>query len=56
MSSDIQARPIVVKQLAGIERIRSLVVREKGPVPEETVQKIHGVSAELVPLSSRRLE
>ena len=56
MSSDIQARPIVVKQLDGIERIRSLVEREKGPVPEETVQKIHGVCAELVPLSSRRLE
>ena len=56
MSSDIQARPIVVKQLDGIERIRSLVGREKGAVSEETVQKIHGVCAELVPLSSRRLE
>jgi hypothetical protein len=56
MSTDIQARPIVVKQLDGIERIRSLVEKEKGPVPEETVQKIRGVCAELVPLSARRLE
>jgi hypothetical protein len=54
MSSDIQARPIVVKQLDGIQRIRSLVEREKGPVPEETVREVHRICEELVPLSSRR--
>jgi hypothetical protein len=46
MSGDIQARPIVVKLLDGIKKIRSL--------SEETVRKVHGVCAE--PLSSRRLE
>jgi hypothetical protein len=56
MSSDIRARPIVVKLLDGIHTIRSLVENENGPPSEETVRKIHGVCAELVPLSSRRLE
>jgi hypothetical protein len=56
MSSDIQARPIVVKLLDGIHTIRSLVESENGPLSEETVQKVHGICAELVPLSSRRLE
>jgi hypothetical protein len=56
MSSDIQGRPIVVKLLDGIGRIRSLVENENGPPSEETVRKVHGVCAELVPLSSRRLE
>jgi hypothetical protein len=56
MSSDIQGRPIVVKLLDGINTIRSLVESENGPLSEETVRKIHGVCAELVPLSSRRLE
>jgi len=56
MSSDIRARPIVVKLLDGIHTIRSLVESENGPLSEETVQKVHGVCAELVPLSSRRLE
>jgi hypothetical protein len=56
MSSDIRARPIVVKLLDGIQTIRSLVERENGPLSEETVRKVHGVCAELVPLSSRRLE
>ena len=56
MSSDIQARPIVVKLLDGIKTIRSLVENENGPLSEETVRKVHGVCAELVPLSSRRLE
>jgi hypothetical protein len=55
-SSDIRARPIVVKLLDGIHTIRSLVESENGSLSEETVQKVHGVCAELVPLSSRRLE
>jgi hypothetical protein len=56
MSSDIQARPIFVKLRDGIKTIRSLVESENGPPSEETVRKVHGVCAELVPLSSRRLE
>ena len=56
MSSDIQARSIVVKLLDGIKTIRTLVESENGSPSEETVQKVHGVCAELVPLSSQRLE
>jgi hypothetical protein len=56
MSSDIRARPIVVKLLDGIHTIRTLVESENGPLSEETVRKVHGVCAELVPLSSRRLD
>ena len=56
MNSDIQARPIVVKLLDGIHRIRVLVESENGPLPEETVRKVHGICKELVPLSSRRLD
>jgi hypothetical protein len=56
MSSDMQARPIVVKLLDGIKTIRSLVGNENVPLSEETVRKVHGVCAALVPLSSRRLE
>jgi hypothetical protein len=56
MSGDIRARPIVVKLLDGIHTIRSLVESENGPLSEETVRKVHAVCAELVPLSSRRLD
>jgi ATPase subunit of ABC transporter with duplicated ATPase domains len=56
MSGDIRARPIVVKLLDGIRTIRSLVQSENGPPSEETVRKVHAVCAELVPLSSRRLD
>jgi hypothetical protein len=56
LNTDIQGRPIVVKLLDGIHTIRSLVENENGPLSEETVRKVHGVCAELVPLSSRRLE
>ena len=56
MSSDIQSRPIVVKLLNGIHTIDSLVESENGPLSEETVRKVYDVCAELVPLSSRRLE
>jgi len=56
MSGDIQGRPVVKKLLDGIGRIRSLVESENGPPSEETVRKVHDVCAELVPLSSRRLE
>jgi hypothetical protein len=56
MSSDIRARPIVVKLLDGIQTIRSLLETGNGPLSEETIRKVHGVCAELVPLSSRPLE
>jgi hypothetical protein len=56
MGSDIRARPIVVRLLDGIQTIRSLVESENGPLSEETVRKVHGVCAELVPLSSQPLE
>jgi len=56
MSSDIRARPIVVKLRDGIQTIRSLVESDNGPPSEETVRKVHAVCAELVPLSSRRLD
>jgi hypothetical protein len=55
-SGDVQSRPIVVKLLDGIHTIRSLVESENGPPSEETVRKVHAVCAELVPLSSRRLD
>jgi len=56
ISSDIQTRSIVVKLLDGIHTIRTLIESENGSLSEETVQKIHGACAELVPLSSRRLD
>jgi hypothetical protein len=56
MNTDIKGRPIVVKLVDGIHTIRSLLESENGPLSEETVRKIHGVCAELVPLTSRRLE
>jgi hypothetical protein len=55
MSSDIRARPIVVKLLDGIRTIRSLVENGDEPLSAETVRKIRGVCAELVPLSSQRV-
>jgi hypothetical protein len=54
MSSDIQNRPMFVKLLDGIRRIRTLVERENGPLPEQTIREIHSICGELVPLSSRR--
>ena len=54
MSSDIQNRPMIVKLLDGIRRIRTLVERENGPLPEQTIREIHSICEELVPLSSRR--
>lgn len=56
MSSEIRARPIVAKLLDGTRRIRALVEDGNGPLPEETVRKVHGICKELVPLSSRRLD
>src|SRR5262245_21364961 len=56
MRSDIRERPIVVKLLDGIHKIRSLVESENGPLSEETVRTIHDVCGDLVPLSSRRLD
>jgi hypothetical protein len=54
MSSDTQTRPIVVKLLDGIRRIRTL--GENDPLPEETVRKVHDVCKQAVSLSSRRLD
>jgi hypothetical protein len=54
MSGDIRGRPIVVKLLDGIRKIRSLVESENGPLPEETVREVHRICEQLVPLSSRR--
>ena len=56
MSSDIRDRPIVGKLLDGVQTIRSLIESENGSLSEETVRKVHGACAELVPLSARRLE
>jgi hypothetical protein len=56
MRNDRQARPLVTKLLDGIRRIRALIEGENGPLPEESVRKVHVICKELVPLSSRRLE
>ena len=56
MNTDVGSRPIVAKLLDGIRRIRPLVEGENGPLPEETVRKVHVICKELVPLSSRRLD
>ena len=56
MSNEIRGRPIVAKLLDGTHRIRALVEDGNGPLPEETVRKVHGICKELVPLSSRRLD
>lgn len=56
MRGDIRGRPIVGKLLDGIGRIRLLVENENAPLSEETVRKVHGICAELVPLASRRLD
>ena len=52
MSSDVQRRPMLVKLVDGIGSIRALVESESGPLPKETVQKIHEICEDLVPLSS----
>ncbi|HEU0273147.1 MAG TPA: hypothetical protein VFQ83_01300 [Candidatus Udaeobacter sp.] len=54
MSSDGRARPIVVKLLDGIRKVRAL--GENAALSEETVRKVHNICKELVPMSSRRLE
>jgi hypothetical protein len=56
MNTDAGSRPIVAKLLDGIRRIRPLVEGENGPLPEETVRKVHEICKELVLLSSRRLD
>jgi hypothetical protein len=43
MSSEIRARPIIAKLLDGRRRIRALVEGGNGPLPEETVRKVHGI-------------
>ena len=52
MSSDVQRRPMLVKLVDGIGNIRALVESESGPLPKETVQKIHEICEDLVRLSS----
>ena len=52
MSSDVQRRPMLVKLVGGIGSIRALVESESGPLPKETVQKIHEICEDLVRLSS----
>jgi hypothetical protein len=54
MSSDLQGATIVGKLLDGIRKIRALVESENGPLPEETVRKVHRICDELVPMSSQR--
>jgi hypothetical protein len=54
MSSDTQNRPTIVKLLDGLRRIRTVVEKENGPLPEETVREVHRICGELVPLSSQR--
>jgi hypothetical protein len=54
MSSDIQNRPMIVKLLDGIRRIRTVVERENRAPTEKTVREIDGICEELVRLSSRR--
>jgi hypothetical protein len=56
MSSDIQARRIVVKLRDGLRKVGSLSENANGSPSEEAVRKIHDVCGELVPLSSRRIE
>lgn len=56
MSSDVQRRPMLVKLVDGIRSIRALVESESGPLPKETVQKIHNICEDLVRLSSMRPE
>lgn len=56
MHSDTELHPIVGKLLDGIRRIHALVESENGPLPEETVRKVHSICKELVPLSSRRVD
>jgi hypothetical protein len=54
MSSDIQNRPMIVKLLDGIRRIRTVVEKGNGPLPEETVREVHSICEALVPLPSER--
>lgn len=54
MNAEMRRRVLVAKMLDGIRRIRTLVEREKGPPPENTVREIHGICQELVRLSSQR--
>lgn len=54
MNSEIQSRPMVVKMLEGIRRIRTLVESGNGRLEEKTIREIHGICEKLVRLSSRR--
>jgi hypothetical protein len=53
LSSKVKKRPIVVKMVEGIRRIRVLIQSENGPPTEKTVREIDGICEELVRLSSR---
>lgn len=52
MSGETQSRPIVVKMLSGIRKIRVLISNEKEALPERTVREIHDICEDLVHLSS----
>lgn len=54
MNSEIQSRPMVVKMLEGIRRIRALIESDNGRLAEKTIREIHGICEKLVRLSSRR--
>jgi hypothetical protein len=56
MSRDHQAPSIVGKLLDGIRKIRAMVEKENGRLPEESVREVHRICEELVPLSSRRAD
>ncbi len=53
MNGKTQNRPMVVKMLEGIRRIRALIPNEKEPLAEKTVREIDRICKELVRLSSR---
>jgi hypothetical protein len=54
MNTEIQSRPMVVKMLDGIRRIRTLVESGNGRLAEKKIREIHGICEKLVRLSSRR--
>ncbi len=54
MSGQVQTRPIVVKMLSGIRKIRTLISNGKEILPEKTVRQIRGICDDLVRLSSQR--
>jgi hypothetical protein len=54
LNTETRNRPMIVKMLKGLQRIRALIKDENGPPTEKTIREIEGISEELVKLSSRR--